>query len=618
MRGKLVDHLKYWWGKIPRQVKALCYALAATIGATELMKFVVRDVVLATNNLVAVVLLFLLYIWYSKRNLKLGRREGVFVVVGTVILAGILTIGGQLEYYNEIFWRISTIVKVVLVGFLVYPVVWELIKAVSELKVGRMVWEQKYFWIAFAIIAISTFIVWRALWSGIYTYDMASQNEQISSGNITAHWSLLYGYLFAGFLDLGHLIFHNYEAGMAMAMIVQALFIIFVETKIIKFATERSKSLVVYLGGILLFSLVPFFTVISVSSAQDVLFAGLFALVVLELVGVVEDKKRIDKKYTVIKLLFLNVAMCMLRNNGVYALLVMFVFTAIFYKAPKKKLLYTIGGAIVLSFLYSGPMLSVLGVKKTTAVQEIAGVPSQQIARAYFAGKISDQEREEVQKFYDFSATDYDTEGDFAQYPKYPLIADYTKSTLRTEAVKDDLLQYIGLWMKLGLKNPDDYVEAFLLNSFGYWYPNKNYSDPRLSLDFMNYPGFAMTGAFYDSEHHPNMKPVVRADYDPEKAIELDDFVFGDKWMTIPIVSTICSIGTYMLLMWFVVGVVIMQKRYKLLVAMSLVVGLYLTLLLSPVAIFRYAYPIVILGPVFVGLLWRRDEDTNDSLSSAI
>lgn len=618
MRGKLVDRLKYWWGKIPRQVKALCYALAATIGATELMKFVVRDVVLATNNLVAVVLLFLLYIWYSKRNLKLGRREGAFVVVGTVILAGILTIGGQLEYYNEIFWRISTIVKVVLVGFLVYPVVWELIKAVSELKVGRMVWEQKYFWIAFAIIAISTFMVWRALWPGIYTYDMASQNEQISSGNITAHWSLLYGYLFAGFLDLGHLIFRNYEAGMAMAMIVQALFIIFVETKIIKFATERSKSLVVYLGGILLFSLVPFFTVISVSSAQDVLFAGLFALVVLELVGVVEDKEHIDKKYTVIKLLFLNVAMCMLRNNGVYALLVMFVFTAIFYKAPKKKLLYTIGGAIVLSFLYSGPMLSVLGVKKTTAVQEIAGVPSQQIARAYFAGKISDQEREEVQKFYDFSATDYDTEGDFAQYPKYPLIADYTKSTLRTEAVKDDLLQYIGLWMKLGLKNPDDYVEAFLLNSFGYWYPNKNYSDPRLSLDFMNYPGFAMTGAFYDSEHHPNMKPVVRADYDPEKAIELDDFVFGDKWMTIPIVSTICSIGTYMLLMWFVVGVVIMQKRYKLLVAMSLVVGLYLTLLLSPVAIFRYAYPIVILGPVFVGLLWRRDEDTNDSLSSAI
>ena len=88
-----------------------------------------------------------------------------------------------------------------------YPVVWELIKAVSELKVGRMVWEQKYFWIAFAIIAISTFIVWRALWPGIYTYDMASQNEQISSGNITAHWSLLYGYLFAGFLDLGHLIF---------------------------------------------------------------------------------------------------------------------------------------------------------------------------------------------------------------------------------------------------------------------------------------------------------------------------------------------------------------------------------------------------------------------------
>ena len=122
--------------------------------------------------------------------------------------------------------------------------------------------------------------------------------------------------------------------------------------------------------------------------------------------------------------------MCMLRNNGVYALLVMFVFTAIFYKAPKKKLLYTIGGAIVLSFLYSGPMLSVLGVKRRRPSKKLPVYHRSKLRERIFAGKISDQEREEVQKFYDFSATDYDTEGDFAQYPKYPLIADYTKSTL--------------------------------------------------------------------------------------------------------------------------------------------------------------------------------------------
>ena len=111
-----------------------------------------------------------------------------------------------------------------------------------------------------------------------------------------------------------------------------------------------------------------------------------------------------------------------------------------------------------------------------------------------------------------------------------------------------------------------------------------------------------MTAAFLTPDH-PAMKPVTAQTISPSLTHQLEKFVFGGGWMEVPLISTICSIGTYGLLLLFTIGYVIMRQKYNLLLPLSLVFGLYLTLLLSPVAIFRYAYPVVILAPVFIGLI---------------
>lgn len=586
-----LQQLKYY-----RHVLTVILALLGALGFTQLLKFSFTNSTFSTNNFLPMLAFFGLIIFYFKPS-ALSRREQIFTVTASSILAIIMIIGGQLEFYNDIVWQLTTIVKALGAYFFIYPFVSTVISLLNQSKLGNFAPQRKHFFIALSCVFLSTIVIWIILFPGVYTYDMASQNEQISLGIITSHWSLLYGYLFAGFLDLGKAIFGNFEAGMAIAMFVQACFVCYVEARIVTFASRLSHSKLIYILSIIFFSLIPFFGTIAVSSAQDVLFTGLFALLTINLAEISLNVKTNISPFTLTKIVALSLLMCAVRNNGVYCLIILLLFVAIFYKRPRKTLFLALGGTVIVYFIYSGPILNIFHVQKSTAIQEISSIPSQQLARAYFANPDSFN-TDELSSLKDY----YDLNAGFKLYPQYPLISDFTKASLRPEVVSKDLGGYISLWAKIGLKNPGNYVEAFLLNSIGYWYPNKNYNDPRINLDFMNYPGFVMTAAFLTPDH-PAMKPVTAQTISPSLTHQLEKFVFGGGWMEVPLISTICSIGTYGLLLLFTIGYVIMRQKYNLLLPLSLVFGLYLTLLLSPVAIFRYAYPVVILAPVFIGLI---------------
>lgn len=600
----------YFTSPLAQFIFPFLYAFLGTLGGVQLLKFLTPNTAAIANNLLICALVFLLYLYYRQPT-KLAHREHIYAIICTIILATILIIGGQLEFYNNIFWNLRTVIKIFCVGFLVYPVWMILIAKLNRLSLGHFTLNpRKHMLIAFGCIFVTTLIVWLILFPGIYTYDMASQNEIISRGGAlgewhagewsVAHWSLTYGFLLAGFLDLGNLLFHSYTVGFAIAIFLQMVFICYVEARLTIFATKISQNRKVYILSILFFCLMPFLVVTSISAAQDVLFAGLFALFVINLFEVMFDEAYFTRKINYVKLPLLGFLMCAIRSNGVYCLLFLLLFAVIFYKQPKRKLLLLISIPVMTSFIYSGPFMRLLHIEKSTSIQEILSVPSQQLARVYYnePDSLSPEETSSLERYY------HTDNGQFALYQKHPLIADYTKSSLNINETTQNLGGYIGLWLSVGLKNPDEYIEAFLLNSFGYWYPNKNYADSRLNLDFINYPGYAMTGAFLDHDAHPYMKPIERHSLNNQLASKLDALIFGNAWLQIPIFATFCSMGAYMLLLLFVIGYLITKRHYNFLMPLSLVFGLYLTLLLSPVAIFRYGYPIVMLAPLLIALLF--------------
>ena len=52
-----------------------------------------------------------------------------------------------------------------------------------------------------------------------------------------------------------------------------------------------------------------------------------------------------------------------------------------------------------------------------------------------------------------------------------PKLADLVKAVFATENFKKDPAKYAKLWTSIGIKAPATYVNAWLLTSYGFWYP---------------------------------------------------------------------------------------------------------------------------------------------------
>ena len=85
-----------------------------------------------------------------------------------------------------------------------------------------------------------------------------------------------------------------------------------------------------------------------------------------------------------------------------------------------------------------------------------------------------------------------------------------------------------------------------------------------------------------------------------------DKLSYENTYQKIPVVSMFFSSGMTCWIMLLYAGWCIYIKKYKHLVAFTFVFGLWLTLLLGPVVLYRYIYPIVISDAVFAGCVFSK------------
>ena len=81
--------------------------------------------------------------------------------------------------------------------------------------------------------------------------------------------------------------------------------------------------------------------------------------------------------------------------------------------------------------------------------------------------------------------------------------------------------------------------------------------------------------------------------------------------MNIPIISSLFTCGTYFILFLFTAFYVVYKKNLKILYPLSIILGYYLTLLLSPVCIFRYCYALILSAPIMIGFLTKKMKGCN-------
>ena len=572
----------------------------STLGINGLITITSEQV---TNNSFVYFIFFALFLFTFSKIKILKKGYTVFSIIFSVFLSLVLIIGSQLEFYSEIIWSFATLIKIIALSVSIFPLNYLLLKYVDKFKIQKSdnINYKKIFVITFLIILFFNFLVFLALYPGEYGYDAGFQIMEILEKDvqITSHFSLLFSFILAKVVNLGKVLFGSYQVGFGIYCFLQMTFLSYVATKITVFCVKRIPNKIIYFINVLFFSFFPLYTLMSISAAQDSVFAGLFCLIILNVIELIENKDYWKNKLKPISLGILIFLLCLIRNNGFYCILISIPF--IFLSCKNKKVVVLLIFIIPLFAykIYSGPVFNILGVTKTDTFREMLSIPSQQFARVYnYNLKVfSKEELKQLKKFYPQI-------DDFKYYTYRQSIADPTKSVLNNKYVKSNLKDYISLWTSNGVKDPENYVEAFLLNSLGFWYPNKNYNDDRMCHPYIE---IEMMDA---AKWNPRYVQIKRESKFPIYEKILNITIGKNAWKRIPIISTIFTTGTYFIIFIFLFLLTILRRNFKYMLPISIILGLYATLFLSPVALFRYCFPIIMVSPLMINLiLYQKKND---------
>ena len=178
-----------------------------------------------------------------------------------------------------------------------------------------------------------------------------------------------------------------------------------------------------------------------------------------------------------------------------------------------------------------------------------------------------------------------------------PILSDPVKFNFNNEYFSENKFEFISIWLKLFVKYPKDYIEAFISNSYGYYYPEvRNTVVSRVTMD-----------------HNMGIKqtPLIEG-----KWVEQIDGLIDARG--IPVFGFVFSIGAGVLLTVIALSYTIYKKKYKYLLVYLPTFILWLTLIASPAYCeYRYAYPIFLALRVYLGMNFIKEGNNEDGKNSS-
>ena len=310
----------------------------------------------------------------------------------------------------------------------------------------------------------------------------------------------------------------------------------------------------------------------SITMWKDVIFGGITLLLIIQLIRLCEqtEKKGFGPWLMLGVTLFL---FCLYRNNGYYAFLFGIPFFILSNRRKYKQLL-AIGLAVFVAVnAYQMFIFNVLGVQKSK-IGESLSVPLQQVARVirYYHSNLTEEEIDALEEIF---PSIEEVSNSYA-----PHISDPVKELFRSEVFNENPQKYIKVWLELGLRHPLVYLDAFLYQGHGYWYPNTPY----------------WTVLYFSAENNFDMKIEATEAVKTLRSLH-------DRLEVHPIIGWLYRPATYVWLVLIACGLLLCKRRALLLTPMLFLLGLWLTTLLSPVfAEYRYLYGVSVCAPYLLGV----------------
>lgn len=305
------------------------------------------------------------------------------------------------------------------------------------------------------------------LYPGILTPDSINQLEQ-AMGVVpySNHHPWIHTLLIQLWVKIGYALFNNMSVAVSVYTFFQMIVMCAALGFCVKTIYDLSKKVWITLLALALFALTAYNGVYSVTMWKDVLFGVVIVSLICSMI-----QMRLSGGLKIYYVLFTLccVLMSLLRSNGWYAFLVCVPIFVYFYRKEKKVMWPLIGASLVVALLVKGPVMSAFDVSSPDMVESLA-IPVQMVARVLVMDRAIDED--DMALIEDVVDLTYIHELYVDDY------ADNIKELVRAghpEVIENNKGKYLGLFVKLGVKYPLDYIDAYRAQTRGYWDPEGGY-----------------------------------------------------------------------------------------------------------------------------------------------
>lgn len=514
-----------------------------------------------------IILLYLFFVFINK-DISVKSREIKISICFACIFSLLVTISNY-DIYNDSYYHITKIlglfmifISSIFIFFYILISIYNLINT-RKFNVLNNTKNSKVFISSFLILlVIYLFFYFTIAFPGYISEDGIAQISQIETGLYNNHHPVGHTYLIKIFYDLGILISNNKIIAVSCYIIFQiiiyALVVSFANSTLSEIGTNK----VINIIFCLYFGIMPFNIIYSFTLFKDVIFSIFFLLMFTCYIRI--NYKIGNKIINTILLIISFVGIGLFRTNGKFVLIPLLLFLILMFKKERIMILSLLVGLIVVFSLdyYSS---NVKNIESVDTVESLS-IPIQQISRVICdENDLTNDELDLLNNIIevDSISTNYD-----------PGLSDPIKKMIREKGNQkyftEHIFDYMSLYLKLGLRHPIKYIDAWVDQTKGYINGGYDGSIYYMMIADNNY-GIYSTNCF---------KPIY-------ELFRCYNALFSKNTLQI-IVSS--GVQTWLIILCLYIGVIFRNKKVILLSLPSLLLVATLLIATPVCAEFRYAY----------------------------
>jgi hypothetical protein len=501
-----------------------------------------------------------------------GNWDCLFLYGLQTVLAAVTMAGYYLTFKNCILFA----------GY-VFEKKKEILYSTAKTRFGRLIFEEHNFLGPLCLIMLFG-LPWIVFYfPGTLQWDAHYQLWMyVGASEKTGHFPVLATQYMGMMLSIGRTVFHSDTAGLFLYNITQFILQALAASYVCNLLARWKTPVIIKVFNLFMWSLYPYFPIYGYTMVKDSMHYIFVLLMTAAMADIISGRK--EKIWWKNAILLVGAAgITIFRNDGRYLVIITMIFGILLCKRYWKFFVAALAVCLALVVFTDYIYMPLNGIKKGE-VGEMLSIPLQQTARYLkeHYDELTDEETEILSEGFEIPLSSV---ADVYS----PLISDGVKANFVDNPDSEYLKKYFKVWYEQFLKHPDTYIQAFINQTYGYFYPNM-----RNHGDYLVYLYIGNSDKWHDG--YLDMEFGIENDYG--RSILAHFIRLTEK---LPLFSMLLSPGMYTYILFGCLVYLLNRKNKRNIVILMPGICTLLICIASPVnGYLRYVMPLMAVTPLYI------------------